>query len=146
MIPFLGIPVKGWAQEENLRSYKVKPGILSGLVTDAQGQVLAGKMVSVVDAKGRVISAGVTDKRGFYRLTRLPEGKYTFKIDGRPMTEIEVTNAAKIMALKFVLPPPHAALGSWNWTLITTGAVAVAVAVPVIIHNSKNSSRTTVSP
>ena len=146
LIPLLPMQGSAVAQERKNSSYKVRPGSLSGMVTDAKGKALPGKKVTIVNQHGKVKSSAVTDKRGFYRIKNLPAGQYSLQIEGKTMISLEVTLKAHINSLKFVLPPAVGAGMPLNWTYITVGAVAVAVAIPVIAYNNDSSSSKKVSP
>jgi hypothetical protein len=146
LIPLLSMQGTAEAQERKISSYQVRPGSLSGMVTDAKGKAQAGKKITIVNQHGKVKSSVVTDKRGFYRIKNLPAGQYILQIDGKTLLGLEVTLKAHINSLKFVLPPTVGAGMPLNWTYITAGAVAVAVAIPVIAHSSDSSSSKNVSP
>jgi hypothetical protein len=57
---------------------------LSGVVTDAQGNVVAGARVEAISADGEQRRFSVTNGAGVYYLEQLPQGTFTLQINQQP--------------------------------------------------------------
>ena len=124
----------------------MKPGRLNGLVQDAKGNRLEEVPIEILNAQGKVVGKGQTNKYGLYTIKNLPEGRYLLRMGGRDVVVLEVSPKATVSSLKIVLPPGGGGLTPWQWTLIAVGGVAVIVGVVAIVHDSGGSSHHTVSP
>jgi hypothetical protein len=139
-------PVQDLAGARGLAFQKVKPGMLRGIISDRDGRKLPGRQILVYDSSGNLQASAVSDEYGTYTIENLTEGTYLFQVDKTPVARLTVSRNATASTFMVVLP--EGGLPSpVNWTLITLGGAAVAIAVPVIIHNSDDSSdHPTVSP
>jgi hypothetical protein len=122
-----------------LPEQKIKPGNLSGSIADNKGNKLSGKKIEIVDADGKVVGKAVSDRNGLYRITDIPEGDYTLKVDGESVSQLSVTKTATISTMSIALPA-GATLLPVSWTVIGVGGTALAVGVPVIANNRSGSS------
>ncbi len=118
----------------------VKPGDLSGIVSDSTGRKLAGKQVRIIDPNGKVVGSAVSDKYGIYRISGVPEGNYILEIDGETAVTLMVSKEATLSMLMFVLPTESAGLSPLHWTLIVIGGAVIVVGVPVVALASHGSS------
>ncbi len=85
-----------------------------GFITDGEdGQPLQGVHV-VLERSGRLIAGSVTDKDGFYAVSRLPAGQYTVRatfIGYEPYEASLQLGAGEIRLLNLALAPTEAELG-----------------------------------
>jgi len=141
-----GAAARDPARKESLFVQKVRPGRLNGLVQDADGTRLEEVPIEILNANGKVVGKGATNKYGLYSIKNLPEGRYLLRVAGRNVVILEATPKATVSSLKIILPPGGGGLTPLQWTLIAAGGVAVAVGVAAIVHGHGGSSHHTVSP
>jgi hypothetical protein len=139
-------PASKPAQGE-LRTQKIKPGTLSGIISDSTGQKLAGKEVLVVNAEGKTIGTATSNKYGMYRIKNLSEGEYILKVGDKIAAKLMVSRDATVSTLMVVMPTKATGLTTTQWVLIVIGGVAVVVGVPLALSGGGGSSgRRPVSP
>jgi hypothetical protein len=137
------------AQETILKTEKVKPGDLRGFLKDSRGKPFTKVELTLMDENGQLVQKAITNANGEYRFTNLAEGTYTLNVAGRPAFKLEVTPTAGVDAIQARLPStvrdPDTGLlvpqplSTLEWTVIIVGGVAVAIAVPTIIHHNEDS-------
>ncbi len=125
---------------------KVKPGKLNGLIQASDGKRMAGVKIEIVNAKGRVVGSGNSNKYGMYQIKNLPEGEYTLKVGDQHVVKLHVTRQATVSSLKIVMPLKGSGLTPLAWTRIVVGGAAVVVGTIAIVHNSGGSTGGTISP
>ena len=135
-------------------------------VTDVQlreGNVLIGKVitpenVAVADAEvillsaGHKIAQGKTDAKGYFAFKEVRSGLYqvaaadgtgTFRLWNQRTAPPKVQQGALVYAGKETVRGQNGLHGVRNFLanpIVIAGIVATAIAVPVVIHNSKKSS------
>jgi hypothetical protein len=79
---------------ENVTLTLVKGGVITGRVTDADGEPMEGALVDLRDIEGKISGIpdylgdlGLTDDRGVYRIYGLPPGKYLVSVTDAPLPE-----------------------------------------------------------
>jgi ABC-type nitrate/sulfonate/bicarbonate transport system substrate-binding protein len=132
----------------------VKPGTLSGVVTDATGKILANISLQIKQ-EGKVVSEAKSDENGRYVLKGVPVGKLDLLVGGHVPMHLMAAANAEVTQLQIVVPQrePYSAgefpvltTTQWIWVGVGTGAAA-AVATPVIMNNTQGgSSKGNVSP
>ena len=134
----------------------VKPGTLSGVVTDSTGKVLADIALQIKQ-ESKVVSEAKSDEKGKYSLTGVPAGKLDLLVGGHVPMHLVAASDAEVTQLQIVVPQrePYSAgafpvLTSTQWIWVGVGAgAAAAVATPVIVNNAQGgggSSKGNVSP
>jgi outer membrane receptor protein involved in Fe transport len=124
------LPAPAWAQSTN--------ATVDGTIRDDQGGVLPGATVTVVKSDTGLTRSVVTGERGSYRVSELPPGRYTIKVD--------LPGFASVERQDIVLAP-----GS-NLTLnldLKVAAVQESVTVTgqsPLIETSQKSLETNISP
>jgi len=121
-------------------------GVLSGIVVDAEGHPMASVPVSL-RFQGREVARTVTDAAGNFRVAGLRGGVYEIMAGASrgvyriwaPGTAPPTANSGKIVVLRGqTVRGQDSPAGYWlknPWVI--AGMAAVAVAVPVAIHNSR---------
>ena len=142
--------------QQALKTEQVKPGNLKGFLKDSKGKPFADVELTVVNEKGEVVQKAVTNANGEYLFKDLPEGNYVLKVAGKEAFKLEVTPNAAVGTVQARLPAAArsaatgalvpASLTTLEWTLVIVGGVAVAVAVPAIVHNNTGGNHHHVSP
>jgi len=143
---FVSLPGGAYGADKDLAVQKVKPGNLTGVVQDASGKKLANTKVEVLNAKGDIVCETTSNKHGLYRIEKLPEGEYTLKVGKTSIAKLSVSKDAVVSSFMVVMPKTPIVHGMLNWSLIAAGGAVVAIGVPVISHNSSDSSHHPVSP
>jgi len=143
---FVSLTGGAYGADKDLAVQKVKPGNLTGVVQDASGKKLANAKVQVLNSKGDVVCETTSNKHGLYRIEKLPEGEYTLQVGKTSIAKLSVSKDAAISSFMVVMPATPIAPGMLNWSLIAAGGAVIAVGVPVISHNSGDSSHHPVSP
>ena len=79
---------------DNVTLTLVKGGVITGRITDSDGEPMEGARVDVRDVEGRfpgfpayLEDPGATDDRGVYRIYGLPSGKYLVSVTDAPLPE-----------------------------------------------------------
>jgi hypothetical protein len=80
----LGIPMPATAQTTN--------GVISGIVSDAQGAVLPGVTLTLRNAETGLTRTLVTETDGIYRAGGLPPGPYSIRAELQGFGTVEVTD------------------------------------------------------
>ena len=123
-------------------------GMLFGQVVDPQGVSLAQIPVSLL-SQDREIAAVVTDQNGYFVASGLRDGVYqistsagqgTYRLWSPGMAPPSAEQGALIVYGEDTVRGQYGPIGHWlsnPWVI--AGIVAVAVAVPVAISNSKKS-------
>ena len=133
------------ADASKVKTQKVKPGTLSGVVHDGTGKKMADAKIRILDGEGNLAGEGATNKYGLYQIRNLPEGEFTLQVNGTDVAHLVVTPDSTVTSVMVFMPKATPGVTGVNWTLVAAGAAAVAVAVPIISHNSQDSDHT-VSP
>jgi hypothetical protein len=83
---------------------------LRGVVTNVDGRIVPGALVSLVTADGVTLRSTIADEQGRYELDRLPDGELIVRAAGFGLDPVEqtTTNPAAEVTLAFVVPPPQA--------------------------------------
>jgi hypothetical protein len=55
-------------------------GTISGIITDAQGQVIPGATVTIISEANGETRAVVSDSRGDFQATNMQPGRYTIRV------------------------------------------------------------------
>ena len=132
-------PMQAFSGARDVGIQKVKPGTLKGIISDKDGRKLKGRQIVVQDSSGTLMGSAVSDEYGTYMIENLSEGTYLFQVDKTPVAKLMVTRNATVTTFMVVMPDGNDS-SLMNWTLISLGGAAVAISVPVIIHNSDDSS------
>ena len=66
---------------------------IAGRVTDPSGGVIAGTQVRALDASGREISRTMSDDRGEYGFSNLPDGTYQLQFENKGFKTLVMNNA-----------------------------------------------------
>ena len=132
-------PLQAFSGTRAVNIQKVKPGTLRGIISDKEGRKLKGRQIVVQDSSGTLMGSAVSDEYGTYMIENLTEGTYFFQVDKIPVAKLMVTRNATVTTFMVVMPDEGDS-SLVKWTLISLGGAAVAISVPVIIHNSDDSS------
>lgn len=113
---------------------EVKPGTLTGKVTDMDEKPLAGKTIKVVDALGAVKYKALTAEDGTYSVADLKPGTYTLIMADSQKVSLVVTAESTNTIVNAMLPAnlkPYAAgaIGAPVIVAIAGGVILVGVAV-----------------
>ncbi len=84
-------------------SVEVKPGILTGQVTNMDKDALANVSVKIVNITGKVLFSAITDIDGKYSIQNLTPGKYTLIIGDIQKVVLEVKQEAEISMVNAML-------------------------------------------
>src|SRR5262249_26114803 len=88
---------------------QVNLGRISGTVKDASGSVIPGATVTAANEATTIIRTATTDKTGFYLVTNLATGDYTFQIDHLEFRKVKKTGTNLVsdgrLTVDFVLEP-----------------------------------------
>ena len=132
--------VVGDALAASLQNEKamVKPGPITGSITETSGKDLGPVKITVFNAGGVEVASTDINEKGGFTLPSLEAGSYTLKVnDGVPLP-FEVSEKAELASLELVVPDSSGYAagqdGSWlaaNW--IWVAGVALLVAVPVTL-------------
>lgn len=67
----------------------------SGVVTDTQGQAIAGARVEAIQPDRGTRRFSVTNGAGVYYLESLPQGKYTLQINGKSAGSLKLEESSE---------------------------------------------------
>ncbi len=84
-------------------SVEVKPGLLTGTVTDMDKDPLANVIVKVVNISGNVQFSATTDIAGKYSIQNIPPGNYTLMIGDHQKVLLGVKQEAEISVVNAML-------------------------------------------
>ncbi len=130
---------KAFSEKARLSTQKIKPGLLKGLVTDANGAKLKGKEIKIYDRSGNLLGSTVSEEYGTYAIGGIPEGEFLLQVDGEPVAKLLATPNAMVSTFMVVLPERKSPALPLKWILIGLGGAAVAIGVPIIVHNTDDS-------
>lgn len=123
----------------------IKPGDLNGSLSNSAGKKMANASIEILDAEGNVMKTAKTDKNGLYRIRDLKEGDYVMKVNGKQISKLKAAKTGTVTTFSAVMPAAVKVITPLQWTLIAVGGAAVAVGVPIAVHNDSSSSHT-ISP
>lgn len=141
-----GIAFSAYAEEPV--SVTLRPGTLSGTLTDAKGVAIPDKPV-VLMRDGKAIGSVTTDEFGKYIFEGVEPGTYEIVVPGAPPLKFVVAADGTASTLTLMLPEgaPAASgvaagsgLSNTQWVWVGVGAGAIAVAVPIVAASSGGSS------
>lgn len=123
---------------------EVKPGVLTGKITDLDDKPLEGRSVKILDATGKERYSATTGKDGSYALENLAAGTYTMVLASVQKVSLVVTPNSKSTVVNAMVPAvtePYkaGAIGvSAPLIIAIVGGVAVVTvgAVAVFDHDS----------
>ncbi len=121
---------------------EVKPGTITGKVTDMDEAPLAGVSLKVLDSMGKVKHVATTGKDGTYSIEGLVAGSYSFVIADTQKVSLVVKPGSKNTLVNAMLPTsaePYAAgdiasLGAPLIIAIAGGVIIVGVAIYGIVE------------
>src|SRR5215470_15065144 len=73
LVLLVGLPMMAPAQVSN--------AVVSGIVTDAQGGILPGVTITLMNTESGVVRTILTEENGRYRLGGIPPGRYNVKAE-----------------------------------------------------------------
>jgi len=123
-----------------------KAGTLAVSVKDHLGTPLPKAALKLSTAKGKAVQTLRADAKGECKIKNLEAGAYRLAVEDRLLVLLDVNEKGTVSTLVVMVParPRYAAGGgkrgfwlSSPW--IIAGLVAVAIAIPVAIHNSGGS-------
>jgi hypothetical protein len=103
------LPYQGRAQ--------TSAGRIIGTVTDAQGAVIAGAQITVVNAGTGVAQKTVSNGQGFYQVLELPIGSYTVSVEHAGFAKVE-TPAQSLDINQSLRVDLHMKIGSVSETVV----------------------------
>ena len=104
------LPLPGRAQ--------TSAGRIIGTVTDAQGAVIAGAQITVVNAGTGVAEKTVSNGQGFFQVLELPIGSYTVSVEHAGFAKVE-TPAQSLDINQSLRVDLHMKVGSVSETVVT---------------------------
>jgi len=115
---------------------EVKPGTLTGKLTDMDEKPLAGKTVKVLDSMGKIKYSATTGEEGTYAIENLASGTYSMIVADSQKVTLLVKSSANSTVINAMLPKttkPYgagagASLGAPLIVAIAGGCVLVGVA------------------
>lgn len=150
------LPTSGWATDTNaLPAPQIADvalrdgGVLVGQLVDGQNAPKSDIRISLQDTQNREIGASVTNKQGYFSMSEVRGGVYQLVTpQGRQVYRLWSPGVAPPSAQPGILlvaqgDTVRGALGNGTWKSILTnpvvigGAVATAVAVPIIVANQR---------
>ena len=125
---------------------EVKPGTLSVSVVDHGGKAMPEAGLKLMSGAGKVLKTAKADKKGTYSLKDLKAGAYRLIVADRIIVPFNVSKKAKVADLLVVVPAkPRYAAGQGGGILallsnpfVIAGIVAVAIAIPIALHDSSH--------
>lgn len=93
-----------FAAQRTNSSVNVKPGSLTGKITDVMGDAMGHLTIQVLNTKGEQFVATRTDATGKFALEGITEGTYTVLIGANVKVGINVTDQATLSELVFMIP------------------------------------------